>query len=156
MTVIRRLVRPLAVISVLAAGAAPLAAQTVDAVAARVAPGITVSVAGVASDRGNVRIAVCTRDEFLKPGCRFGASAPATVGTVTLMVPDVPPGTYAVQAYHDENANAKIDRSIFGAPKEGVGFSNGAKINFGPPKFGDAAVEVGEGEAFTVVPLKYF
>ena len=40
-------------------------------------------------------------------------------------------GRYAVQAFLDENGNGEVDRALFGIPKEGVGFSNDAKIRLG-------------------------
>ena len=51
----------------------------------------------------------------------------------------VPPGTYAVSAFHDENSNGKLDSNFMGTPREGVGSSNDAKGHFGPPKFDAAA-----------------
>jgi uncharacterized protein (DUF2141 family) len=51
----------------------------------------------------------------------------------------VPAGAYAVQAFHDENVNHKVDRGLFGIPKEGIGFSNDAPIHLSPPKWADAA-----------------
>ncbi len=51
---------------------------------------------------------------------------------------DVPAGTYALVALHDENMNARVDYSWIGVPKEGYGFSNDAKGNFGAPSFSQA------------------
>jgi uncharacterized protein (DUF2141 family) len=48
------------------------------------------------------------------------------------------PGTYAVAAFHDENGNGKLDRGMFGIPKEGVAASNDARGHMGPPKWDDA------------------
>ena len=46
-------------------------------------------------------------------------------------------GTYAVQYYHDENNNEKMDTGTFGIPLEGYGFSNDARGFMGPPDFED-------------------
>jgi uncharacterized protein (DUF2141 family) len=46
-------------------------------------------------------------------------------------------GTYAVQYYHDENSNDKMDTGNFGIPLEGYGFSNDARGFMGPPDFED-------------------
>jgi uncharacterized protein (DUF2141 family) len=68
---------------------------------------------------------------------------PAAAGAVALTLPDIPPGTYAVQAFHDENDNFDIDRNLLGLPPEGImGFSNDAPMRFGPPRFDDAAIEI--------------
>jgi uncharacterized protein (DUF2141 family) len=47
---------------------------------------------------------------------------------------EIPPGTYAIGVYIDENENEKLDTNFFGIPKEQYGFSNNAKA-FGIPKF---------------------
>jgi uncharacterized protein (DUF2141 family) len=50
----------------------------------------------------------------------------------------VPYGSYAVQAYHDENGNRRLDRNLLGAPSEPYGFSNDARRSFGPPSYKEA------------------
>ncbi len=58
---------------------------------------------------------------------------------------NLPFGEYGVSAYHDENANEKLDANWIGIPKEGVGASNNAKGKMGPPKYEDAKFEFIEG-----------
>lgn len=48
-------------------------------------------------------------------------------------------GKYAVSLFLDENSNGKLDKNIFGYPKEAFGFSNNASGKFGPPTFNNAA-----------------
>jgi uncharacterized protein (DUF2141 family) len=68
----------------------------------------------------------------------------------------VPAGRYAAQVFLDENKNGKVDRALFGIPKEGVGFSNDARISLGPPKWADA-VFTNTGAAQTIrLNLRYF
>lgn len=50
----------------------------------------------------------------------------------------LPMGEYAISIMHDENENNKMDTNFMGIPKEGFGFSNGAKAKFGPPSFDKA------------------
>jgi hypothetical protein len=64
---------------------------------------LSVSVSGLSNDRGHVVIDVCTRAEFLGPRCAYHGSTPAKPGTVIVNVASVSPGSYAIQAYHDEN-----------------------------------------------------
>ncbi|MEQ8459231.1 MAG: DUF2141 domain-containing protein [Sandaracinaceae bacterium] len=59
---------------------------------------------------------------------------------------DVPPGEYALAAFHDENANNDLDRNIFGIPSEGTGASNDAYNAFGPPSWDDARFLFGRTE----------
>lgn len=52
---------------------------------------------------------------------------------------EAPPGRYAVAVAHDANRNYRLDTNVVGIPKEGFGFSNGAKAGlFGPPDYADA------------------
>lgn len=48
---------------------------------------------------------------------------------------DIPPGTYALAVIHDENMDGKLGTNALGIPKEGYGFSNGAKAWLGAPSF---------------------
>lgn len=115
---------------------------------------LQVKIDGVASGKGKLRVAVCDEASFLKK-CAIGALAPAHTGTVTVDVPDVPAGNWAVMAYHDENDNQKLDRNEMGIPSEGYGFSNGASAKYGPPQFKQAAVAVGASAVPVSVALKY-
>jgi uncharacterized protein (DUF2141 family) len=62
-------------------------------------------VSGVRSAEGSVRIDLCTADTFLKDTCPYWGSAPAVEGLTSVVIPGVPPGTYAAQAFHDRNDN---------------------------------------------------
>ena len=66
------------------------------------------------------------------------------------------PGNYAVAMFHDENGNTEFDKNFFGFPLEGFGFSNDAKIFFGPPTFKDAAVEVGNVRKTIKIEINYW
>ena len=99
---------------------------------------IVIQIHNVRNNHGRVRVAICPQERFLADACPWHAAAPALSGTTTITVPDVPPGNYAVQAFQDENYNDRIDRGLFGIPKEGVGFSRDARILLGPPKWRDA------------------
>ena len=114
-------------------------------------------------DVGNVRVAkgvvhvdVCPEAQFLKDNCPWSGNARARLGDTRVTVTSLPAGRYAVQAFLDENGNGEVDRALFGVPKEGVGFSNDAKIRLGPPKFAEAAFAF-DGNARTIrLNLRYF
>lgn len=99
---------------------------------------IAVEVGNVRNNRGQVVVDICPRDRFLGDNCAWHGAAPARAGTTTVTIANVPPGDYAAQAFHDENASGEVDRGIFGIPKEGVGFSRNARIAWSPPKWRDA------------------
>jgi len=60
---------------------------------------------------------------------------PIHEGASTCAFDPIPAGTYAVACFHDENGNGKLDRGLFGIPKEGTAASNDAKGFMGPPSF---------------------
>lgn len=68
----------------------------------------------------------------------------------TMQFTQLPAGTYAVAAHHDENANGKLDTNWLGIPKEGLGSSNDAKGQFGPPTFTDAKLNVSSNETIRI------
>lgn len=114
---------------------------------------VEVRVSNVAGTKGKVNVAVCAKEQFLKQ-CAYSASVPAQAGETTVVVKDVPPGTWAVLAYHDENANGELDRNLVGIPKERYGFSRDARSKFGPPRFEDAVIELGDAPSVTIVRLR--
>jgi len=102
---------------------------------------LAITVKEVRNASGWVLIAVYDSDaSFLKLQlAKAELKAHASKGEVKFVVHDLPPGKYAVTAFHDENDNGKLDKNWLGVPTEGYGFSNEAKGSFGPPKF-DRAV----------------
>lgn len=116
---------------------------------------LRVDVGNVRAATGHVHVEVCPETLFLK-NCPLISDAPARVGTTIVIVRDLPPGRYAVQAFYDQNGNKKVDRALFGIPKEGVGFSNDAKIRLGPPKWAEAVFDH-DGRPQTIqLKLRYF
>jgi uncharacterized protein (DUF2141 family) len=99
---------------------------------------ITVEVGNVRNSRGKVVVDICPQDRFLEDNCSWHGEAVARAGTTLVTIENVPPGDYAAQAFHDENASGEVDRGMFGIPKEGVGFSRNARIVWSPPKWRDA------------------
>jgi len=100
---------------------------------------IEVTVGNVASATGNIHVDICPQAQFLTSDCPSFTTVPARMGTTVVVIPNVPPGHYASQVFQDLNRNGKIDRGLFGIPKEPVGFSNDAPIHMAPPRW-DAAV----------------
>lgn len=68
----------------------------------------------------------------------------ATNDQLTVRIPDLPSGKYAVAAYVDNNRNGKQDKNFLGVPKEIYGFSNNARGTFGTPDFAAAVFDIGE------------
>jgi uncharacterized protein (DUF2141 family) len=129
-----------------------LSALMLCAAGAASAATVEVRVSGIKAG-GKVNVAVCDKARFLKQ-CAYSASAPAQQGETTVLVKDVPAGTWAVLAYQDENSNNQLDRNLIGIPKEPYGFSRDARGKFGPPGFEDAAIEVGDAPVVATVRLR--
>ena len=70
-------------------------------------------------------------------------------------LPDLPRGTYAIAVFHDENINGRLDKNMFGVPKEGYGFSNITKKAMGAPKFADAKFNLDQPEQTIEIKLLY-
>ena len=56
------------------------------------------------------------------------------------------PGSYAVALFHDQDENGKLNKGFMGIPRESIGFSRNPKVQFGPPRFDEASVNI-EGQA---------
>jgi uncharacterized protein (DUF2141 family) len=117
---------------------------------------VIVTVHGVRNSKGSILVAICSRAEFLKTTCDHVGRAPAETGDVAVTIADVPFGTYAAQAYHDENDNRRLDTSWLGIPEEGLGFSNDAPFRYGPPAFDDAAFTLTKPDYGLTLSLRYF
>jgi uncharacterized protein (DUF2141 family) len=130
----------------------PLASLLLLAAASAGAATVEVRVTGVTA-KGKVSVAVCDKERFLKQ-CAYTASVPAQAGETSVSVKGVPPGTWAVLAYQDENVNGELDTNFIGIPKEPYGFSRDARSKFGPPGFEDAAIEVSEAPATATIRLR--
>lgn len=130
---------------------------------------LNVTIIGIHSEAGAVMIGVYdSAEQFEKAvnnaahigllsdkGCLIGVTLRARrlsqgIGFLTL-----PPGRYAIIAYHDENDNGLLDKSTLSIPLEGYGFSNNARGFFSAPSFDAAAVTVGEGNTNTSIALTY-
>lgn len=127
--------------------ALPAAARAAD---------VTVVVHGVRNTAGNVLVALCGRQDFLKPDCAYHGMAPARPGDVAVIIRGVMPGDYAAQAFHDEDGNFRLERSFFGLPREGMGFSRDAPMHYGPPRFADAVFAVRDAGVTIGLSLRYF
>ncbi len=68
---------------------------------------------------------------------------------------EVPEGKFALKIHHDEDKSGTMTKNWTGIiPAEGVGFSSGAKVRFGPPSFKAAQMELPESGEVNV-PIIY-
>jgi uncharacterized protein (DUF2141 family) len=97
--------------------------------AASSAPGytLTVIVEGVDQQDGNIGMLVFNSPKGWaedRTAALRDITTPATPGTVTIKVPDLPAGEYAIALVHDVNKNHKLDKNWLGKPTEQWGLSN--------------------------------
>ncbi|MBK5919921.1 hypothetical protein CCR80_02570 [Rhodothalassium salexigens] len=71
---------------------------------------------------------------------------PVTAPTVRQTLDALPPGDYAVRAFHDLNDDNSLNTNPFGVPVEPVAFSNGATVRYGPPDWAATRFQVATGE----------
>ncbi len=117
---------------------------------------LVVAVDGVRAADGQVKLMLFDREEgFRKEDqARQVLTVPATSAGVAATFAGLPPGRYAVIAYHDENGDGKLNLRFGMFPKEGYGLSNNPRLS-GPPKFRDAAFELGEAGRRIDIRLAY-
>ena len=117
---------------------------------------LEVAVEQVSGSNGKIKLMLFDREEgFRKEDkARQVLTLPVAGGTVSGVFRALPPGRYAVIAYHDENSDGQLNRRFGMFPTEGYGLSNNNKPS-GPPKFKDAAFEVSEGGNRIDIRLAY-
>lgn len=113
--------------------------------------GLVVQVQKVRNNKGNVMVSVYRSDVGFpsEPAKALKTVSVAAQAPTTTVEVDVPAGTYAVSALHDEDGDGTTATNFLGIPKEGVGASNNAKGRMGPPKF-EAASFKHPGGRFTI------
>ena len=139
-----------------AGGAGPAAAE-----AGTVDPGrrgkLVVHVTHVRSAVGKVSVAVHDHGPLIEGtgALRVQAVAASPAGS-TVVFEDLPQGTYAVTAFHDENGDGRVDGVPGRPPREGVGASGTASPASGPPRFEDSQFTLDQGALELEIRLFYF
>jgi uncharacterized protein (DUF2141 family) len=136
-----------------AAATAGATAASTPASAAR----IIVTVSGLHNATGAVYVGLyATPSKFLNgTQCDAMRKVRASTGPVTVVFDNLPPGTYAVGAYHDENNNDHLDTDFIGLPSEGYALSNGVRAVMSKPTFQQAAFTVGNGDKPVALHIRY-
>jgi uncharacterized protein (DUF2141 family) len=136
---------------------ASIVAGSMLAAAPAQAARIIVTVSGIKSAAGGVYVGLyATPSKFLN-GTQVDAmrKVRASTGPVTVVFDNLPPGTYAVGAYHDENNNDHLDTDFVGLPTEGYALSNGVRAVMSKPTFHQAAFTVGTEDKPVGLHIRY-
>lgn len=110
-------------------------------------PGVvSLRVTGIDHIEGFLRIAVFQGEEHFPEGIEnafLKVTVPASSETVTVPLPPLEFGEYAIALFHDRDGDAVVDRNFLGIPTEEIGFSSGARAITGPPDYEDAVFQLG-------------
>lgn len=115
---------------------------------------LRVEVQNIQSKQGAVFVALFKPGKDFPEGTPFDGKKSAIDGKSALVTFSVEPGNYAIAVYHDENNNGKMDKRVFGIPKEPYGFSNDFRPTVSAPKFGDCQFTVGHVDKKISIQLK--
>ena len=76
--------------------------------------------------------------------------------SVTMIIPNLKSGTYAVAVVDDRNRDYQLNRNVLGIPLEGFGISNNPQVSVatGLPKFQDASFLLRENRIIDIA-MKY-
>ena len=112
---------------------------------------LAVHIENLSNSQGNVRVALHQRLDGVDfphdAGAVAGTFSRAVAGSMRFVFADLPPGEYAVAAFHDRNADGQLGTTVLGIPTEPYGFSNDARGFMGPASFTSAAITVSEVDA---------
>ena len=110
---------------------------------------LEMEISNLESNKGPIYVRVLDQDEN-----------PVIVGTSPVInfsseisFDSISPGKYAIQFFHDENENQKMDFNLIGIPKEKFGSSNDVKPILGPPKFEKMLFEIYKDKKIVMKPV---
>ena len=107
---------------------------------------LIIHVQNVSPKGGILRLGLYTEANYDKDGDTVAdADVTAQSPQTTITLTDIAPGTYAIQAFQDFNANGKMDSSWIGLPQEPYGFSRDARPVLSKPGFDKTRIEIRDG-----------
>ena len=117
---------------------------------------LVVTIKEIRDATGNLRISLYgDADSFRKEDRALKVvSLPAAKGETRVTFDGIAAGRYALMAYHDENADGKLNLRLGMFPTEGYALSNNPRV-MGPPKFADSAFDVTAPETEASLTLSY-
>jgi uncharacterized protein (DUF2141 family) len=73
---------------------------------------------------------------------------------LSVIFKNIPKGKYAIAVFLDENGNYKLDKSLFGIPKEKYGFSNNVLPALRPATYEESVFELNQQSVIINIKLK--
>ena len=102
---------------------------------------LVIKILNIEENIGLIHFAIYDKPEFFpeNEGKKIGFKKKITeLINDQVTITDLEESFYAVAIYHDKNSNNKFD-TFLSIPQEKFGFSNDAKVFFGPPSFDEAS-----------------
>lgn len=118
---------------------------------------LDVRVEGLRNATGQVLVALHSPSSGFPGGWNTAVAmkaVPVTIAGTSVVFDNIPPGTYALIAVHDEDGDGSMTKTWVGLPTEGFGTSNNPTF-YGPPRYGSARFEV-TGDASLFIRIVYF
>jgi uncharacterized protein (DUF2141 family) len=99
---------------------------------------LTITISNIKNLEGKkIQMGVFTKDgNFPDDKSLKNFFSKAVTSTVKIEI-EIPYGEYAIALYHDINNNGKLDKNMFGIPKEPYAFSQNFKPSMSAPDFDD-------------------
>ena len=119
---------------------------------------INFSIEGIRSGEGLVAVTVYpdnSRRFLVKNSSLYVVRVAARAGATRACVFVPAPGVYAIAVYHDADSNQKLNRSGFGFPTEGYGFSNNPTTLAGLPAFRAVRLNIARAGLSSRITMKY-
>lgn len=118
---------------------------------------LTVTITGVHSATGDVYVALFNGPKNFPDGDYALRNLKVNASTAPIVVSfnNIPPGTYAVGCYHDEDKLGHFKTNWFGYPLDGYALSNGIRAVVSRPTFAQAAFAVGDPATAVTLNVRY-
>ena len=110
---------------------------------------LEMEISNLESNKGPIYVRVLDQDE----NPVIVGTSPVINYSAEISFDSIFPGKYAIQFFHDENENQKMDFNLIGIPKEKFGSSNDVKPILGPPKFEKMLFEIYEDKKIVMKPV---
>jgi len=113
---------------------------------------VDVTVTGIKVKKGGiVKVGVYKKDGFpIIDKEVIGEDIEVTGDKITILLKDIPVGTYAIAIIQDKNSDGEHNTNLFGVPTEPYGFSNNVYGRFGPPDFEDVSINIEDGKTLSL------
>jgi uncharacterized protein (DUF2141 family) len=124
---------------------------------AALAATLTVTITGVHSDKGDVVVGLFNTPNHFPNGdySLRHLKVPASTAPIVVVFNHLPPGTYAVGCYHDEDLLGHFKTNWFGYPLDGYALSNGVRAVISRPTFAAASFAVTAPNTTVALHVKY-